>query len=92
MGSGDTVTMQDMVRLSGLSRVSLKKIIANHLQPVGKVASGGRGRPAFLYDRQSFLDLMGDRTGKSATNSGAESSNRELSVDEIDNIVNQIGF
>lgn len=88
--NGDTVTINDMIQLSGLNRVSLLKVIGTRLQPVGRAVPVGRGRPANLYDRQSFLDLMGDRAGRSMVVSTG--NDQTLSVDEIDRLVDDVQF
>lgn len=60
--TGETITVKDMMNLAGVSKVTILKLIKGaDLLPVGKVASGGRGRPAALYDRDSFLTLLKNR-------------------------------
>ena len=45
--TGETCTVQDMLAIAGVSKVTLLKILdAANLLPIGKVVSGGRGRPA----------------------------------------------
>jgi hypothetical protein len=57
--SGETLTINDMLELSGVSKATLmKKLAAANLTPVGKQVSGGRGRPSALYDRDSFMAAM----------------------------------
>jgi hypothetical protein len=57
--SGETLTVKDMLELSGVSKATLmKKLAAANLTPIGKQVSGGRGRPSALYDRNSFMAAM----------------------------------
>ena len=61
--TGETCTVQDMLAIAGVSKVTLLKILdAAQLTPIGKVVSGGRGRPAALFDRDAFLAVMSERT------------------------------
>ena len=61
--TGETCTVQDMLAIAGVSKVTLLKILdAANLLPIGKVVSGGRGRPAALFDRDAFLAVMQERT------------------------------
>jgi len=61
--TGETCTVQDMLAIAGVSKVTLLKILdAANLAPIGKVVSGGRGRPAALFDRDAFLAVMAERT------------------------------
>ena len=60
--TGETCTVQDMLAIAGVSKVTLLKILdAANLLPIGKVVSGGRGRPAALFDRDAFLAVMQER-------------------------------
>ena len=55
--SGETMTLAEALKLSGKSKVTLLKIINskdNRVPIVGKVMTGGRGRPANLYDRNKL--------------------------------------
>jgi hypothetical protein len=66
MSQSETVTVKDMMELADVSKVTLLKIIAGAgLKPTGKLASGGRGRPALLFDRASFVAALAGR--KTAT-------------------------
>lgn len=63
VGEGETVTVKDMLELAGVSKVTLLKLIeASGIQPVGKVVSGGRGRPAFLFDRAEIQRMLDARS------------------------------
>lgn len=53
--SGDTITLKEIVELSGKSKVTVLKIIkANKIEAVGKVVSGTKGRPANCYAKEDF--------------------------------------
>ena len=66
--TGETCTVQDMLAIAGVSKVTLLKILdAANLAPIGKVVSGGRGRPAALFDRDAFLAVMQERTAAKAS-------------------------
>ena len=63
VGEGETITVKDILELAGVSKVTLLKLIAAAgIQPVGKVASGGRGRPAFLFDRLEIQRMLDARS------------------------------
>ena len=63
MSQSETVTVKDMMELADVSKVTLLKIIAGAgLKPTGKLASGGRGRPALLFDRASFVAALAGHT------------------------------
>jgi hypothetical protein len=63
VGEGETITVKDMLELAGVSKVTLLKLIeASGIQPVGKVVSGGRGRPAFLFDREEIQRMLDARS------------------------------
>ncbi len=96
--SGDTITMKEILDNSGLSKVTLLKLLsANGVQPVGKVLNGSRGRPAALFDRDTVTRMLADRasakSGKSKkvdtvkveadASAEPEDSGSEMSVDEI---------
>lgn len=96
--SGDTITMKEIIDNSGLSKVTLLKLLsANGVQPVGKVLSGSRGRPAALFDRDTVTRMLADRasaksgklkkvdTVKVEADASAEPEDNgsEMSVDEI---------
>jgi hypothetical protein len=74
VGEGETVTVKDMLAEAGVSKVTLLKLIESAgLQPVGKVVSGGRGRPAFLFDRAEVQRMLEARTaGKLAKDKPAK--------------------
>lgn len=49
---GETITLKEIVELSGKSKVTVLKIIkTNKIEAVGKVVSGKKGRPGNLYSR-----------------------------------------
>ena len=96
--TGETITMKEIIDNSGLSKVTLLKLLSvNGVQPVGKVVSGSRGRPAALFDRDTVTRLLADRasakSGKAKKASTVkveadasaepEDSVAEMSVDEI---------
>lgn len=97
--TGETVTVKEMIELSGVSKVTLLKLLsASGIQPVGKVLSGSRGRPAALFDRDVFARILTDRNtakttkGKKSTvkvkadasaEPDSDSDSDELSVDQI---------
>lgn len=63
VGEGETITVKDMLALAGVSKVTLLKLIESAgIQPVGKVVSGGRGRPAFLFDRAEIQRMLDARS------------------------------
>lgn len=63
--AGETTTIKDMVEASGLSKVTIMKIVSSaKLSAIGKVASGGRGRPASLFDKAAFLAAIANRGTK----------------------------
>ena len=63
VGEGETITVKDMLELAGVSKVTLLKLIETAgIQPVGKVVSGGRGRPAFLFDRAEIQRMLDARS------------------------------
>jgi hypothetical protein len=66
VGEGETITVKDILDLAGVSKVTLLKMIESAgIVPVGKVVSGGRGRPAFLFDRADVQRMLDARsTGK----------------------------
>jgi hypothetical protein len=62
MSQSEKVTVKDMMALADVSKVTLLKILSvADLQPIGKVTSGGRGRPALLFDRAAFLAVLAGR-------------------------------
>lgn len=90
--TGQTITMKEMLDQSGVSKVTLLKLLDTAgLQPVGKMLSGGRGRPASLFDREAFAQLLANRTAskkvkpaKVEADAVAESDDSDaLSVDQI---------
>lgn len=89
-GTGETITVKEMLNLAGVSKVTLMKLIrTSGLQPVGKVASGGRGRPAALFDRDSFLSAI--RSGNTSTvGSSVDAAVPALSVDQINSALSDM--
>jgi hypothetical protein len=93
--SGETITVKEMLEVSGVSKATLvKKLAAANLSPIGKQVSGGRGRPSALYDRAAFMSAMSlsDETvtvsSESVADAVAEPVNdigevRTMSIDEI---------
>jgi hypothetical protein len=62
VGEGETITVKDILDLAGVSKVTLLKMIETAgIVPVGKVVSGGRGRPAFLFDRADVQRMLDAR-------------------------------
>lgn len=62
VGEGETITVKDILELAGVSKVTLLKMIESAgIVPVGKVVSGGRGRPAFLFDRADVQRMLDAR-------------------------------
>lgn len=94
IGEGETITVKDMLAQAGVSKVTLLKLIESAgLQPVGKVVSGGRGRPAFLFDRvevQRMLEartagkLAKDKPAKAAVNDTADAVAEPMGDDMVD--------
>jgi hypothetical protein len=63
IGEGETITVKDILELAGVSKVTLLKLIdASGIKPVGKIVSGGRGRPAFLFDRGEVQNMLDARS------------------------------
>lgn len=88
--TGETVTVKDMIDLAGVSKVTLLKILDTAgLSPVGKVVSGGRGRPAALFDRDAFMAIMADR--KSAKVSKVKDTVSADAVAEPDTVEAETG-
>ena len=76
VGEGETITVKDILELAGVSKVTLLKLIETAgIQPVGKVVSGGRGRPAFLFDRLEIQNMLDARSaGKLAKSKPAKAA------------------
>ena len=88
--TGETCTVQDMLAIAGVSKVTLLKILdAAQLTPIGKVVSGGRGRPAALFDRDAFLAIMAER--KSSKTEKAKDTVTADAVAEPDTVEPETG-
>ena len=85
VGEGETITVKDMLELAGVSKVTLLKLIeASGIQPVGKVVSGGRGRPAFLFDREEIHRMLDARSaGKLEKSKPAKAAPVDDTVDAV---------
>jgi hypothetical protein len=96
-----TITVKEMLELAGVSKVTLLKMLAvSGIQPCDKLLTGGRGRPAALYDRARFTTLLQERSSAKAAPKSAKTTKKEadavapaapektearaLTVDEID--------
>ena len=54
---GESVNLDEAMKLIGKSKVTVMKIMKDGNVPiVGKYRSGGRGRPGHLYDKASFMN------------------------------------
>ena len=60
--SGQTISLKEAMILACKSKVTLLKIIhEKKVACVGKIITGGRGRPASLYDRVQMMAAINQR-------------------------------
>ena len=64
--TGNSITINDMVALTGLSKVSVMKLVkSSGLKSIGKAKSGSRGRPSSLFSRVDFMTAWKGNSGNS---------------------------